>query len=171
MRRRAEQLRLPLPRQRKALDTDTQAKRARDLPESKRYDQILDAMLKHPQMAIAWNSTFSGVGFFTPRGQAAFRRFIKSGMPGLTDLSGLTKFGRPAFIEVKVEGGTVSDVQQDFHDLVAAVDGVLAVVHSASETWDALEEQTSFEATLAWHYRNEAKLKKWAKQLNRSMTL
>jgi hypothetical protein len=70
----------------------------------------------------------------------ARNRFIRFGIAGLPDITGITKHGYWIGCEVKTDKGELSEVQKAFHDAVALCHGLIFVARGYEECYQKLIE-------------------------------
>jgi hypothetical protein len=66
-------------------------------------------------------------------------RFVRFGVPGQADLSGILKGGRRVELEVKTAAGRVSPQQQAFGEMVSRYGGLYAVVRCVEDAVAAVD--------------------------------
>lgn len=67
-------------------------------------------------------------------------RFVRFGLPGSADITGITQDGLRLEIEVKAARGKLSCKQERFRAMIEKFGGVYIVARSAEELTDALDE-------------------------------
>jgi len=67
-------------------------------------------------------------------------RFVRFGLPGSADITGILNDGRRLEIEVKAPGGRLSEKQKNFGAMIQKFGGVFFVVRSAAELLELLEQ-------------------------------
>lgn len=122
----------------------------REQPEAQMYAHIVTALNAHAQIAMAWDTSFVGYGWFEPRSRPGERRFIKVGFAGQPDITGFTRLGRPLFLEVKRPGLKAEPHQDAFLAFAARHGAICGVVHSVEEALALIAEATSYEASITW---------------------
>lgn len=73
----------------------------------------------------------TGVAVYMAGGK---KRFVRYGVPGGGDVSGILACGKRLELEVKDEGGRVRDEQRNFGEMIVRMNGLYAVVRSEGET-------------------------------------
>lgn len=68
------------------------------------------------------------------------RSFVKFGLPGTPDITGISRSGQWVGFECKTAKGKVSPVQAAFHEVVTRLGGRVSVVRNYAEMARALEE-------------------------------
>ena len=66
-------------------------------------------------------------------------RFVRFGLPGSADITGILQDGRRREIEVKGPRGRLSEKQKNFGAMIEKFGGVYGVVSSAAEAIELLE--------------------------------
>lgn len=69
----------------------------------------------------------------TPIGSGPAQRFVRYGLPGMADLSGLLRCGRRVEVEVKSETGRPSPEQERWADMVQAWGGLYVLARSVAD--------------------------------------
>ena len=69
------------------------------------------------------------------------KRFVRFGLPGSADITGILADGRRLEIEVKGPKGKLSERQRYFGEMIRAFGGVYIVVRSAAELIQKLNEE------------------------------
>lgn len=95
--------------------------------------QILIGIGREFPMIRAWRQNTGAT--VNPNGQ-----FVKFGIPGQADISGIMQDGRRLEIEVKRPGGKISDDQFSFKKMIQSHEGLYFLVYSWEETRDALSK-------------------------------
>ena len=68
------------------------------------------------------------------------KRFIRFGVPGQADLTGILPDGRRLEIEAKSPTGRQSDDQKNFQRMIEKFDGVYVLARSVDDVWNALRK-------------------------------
>ena len=68
------------------------------------------------------------------------KRFIRFGIPGQADLTGILPDGRRLEIEAKSPTGRQSDDQKNFQRMIEKFDGVYVLARSVDDVWNALRK-------------------------------
>ena len=68
------------------------------------------------------------------------KRFIRFGIPGQADLTGILPDGRRLEIEAKSPTGRQSDDQKNFQRMIEKFDGLYVLARSVDDVWNALRK-------------------------------
>jgi hypothetical protein len=68
------------------------------------------------------------------------KRFIRFGVPGQADLTGILPGGRRLEIEVKSPTGVQTPEQQNFQRMIEKFDGVYVLARSVEDVWTAIRK-------------------------------
>lgn len=96
---------------------------------------VLRVLTLHPKVAFAYRSNSGAVAY----GEGARRRYVKFGVRGLPDITGMLRDGRALYVECKREGETPSADQAAFLDRINVSGGVGILARSVDDVISALE--------------------------------
>ena len=68
------------------------------------------------------------------------KRFVRFGIPGQADLTGILPDGRRLEIEVKSPTGRQTEDQKNFQHMIEKFDGVYVLARSVDDVWNALRK-------------------------------
>lgn len=109
--------------------------------------QILDAKLwnkRYPPTVFWGDMDMRGVAWRNNTGAVRYgarqERFVRFGLPGQPDISGMFRGGQFFGLEVKADAGRVSEYQTWYHRLFGELGMQIAVVRSYADTVAALKQ-------------------------------
>ena len=97
---------------------------------------LLDWLNTQPNIKV-WRQN-TGASAYTFKGK---KRFVRFGIPGQSDLVGLTGGGRFLAVEVKSAKGKLTEHQAEYLNMVRKYGGIALCVSSLEELQDQLQEE------------------------------
>lgn len=97
--------------------------------------EILARLGRRPDMRL-WRNNTGAVGFNNGGGE---KRYVKFGVPGQADCSGILHDGKRLEVEAKTERGKQTPEQKNFETMIRRFGGVYILARSADDAENQLE--------------------------------
>lgn|SRR5262245_13723769 len=109
------------------------ARRRNAHPEQGVLNAVMQALRLHPK--VAWRARMNSGAYKTPDG-----RFVRFGFPGCPDVIGQLRDGRILMLEIKSDGGRLTDEQRCMLELCCANNGVAGIVRNLEEMFAIIDK-------------------------------